>query len=136
MKKLYFIFLLAFISVIANAQTCSWLKGGASNSTYNEHGQSITTDKKGNVYVTGGFEAPTFTLGTTVLNNSHVGSNYGGIFVAKYTASGNLLWVKGADGGTSTGITTDKNGNVYIVGSFNPSVAFGTYSLTTAGYED
>lgn len=128
MKKII-ILLVYLIFTNAKAQTCSWLRGGASNAKYNESGQSMVTDKTGNVYVTGGFEAATFTLGTTVLSNTYIGSNYGGIFVAKYTPNGTLLWAKGAEGGTVADITLDNNKNVYITGTYNPSITFGTYSL-------
>ena len=99
-------------------------------------GTSVSTDATGNVFVTGGFDSPTVTLGTYTLTD--VGST--DVFVAKYDANGNVLWAKGI-GGTNTdignSISTDVTGNVFVTGSFiSSTIAFGTYTLTNAGTTD
>jgi hypothetical protein len=136
MKKLYFITLFAFTCVIANAQTCSWLKGGTAGSSYSEGGDNIATDMHGNVYVTGDFQGPSITLGSTVVTNQHYSNNQSGLFIAKYAPSGNLLWVRSTDGGGILDITCDKFGNVYITGTFDPTMILGTYTITTVGAND
>src|ERR1700682_3232991 len=74
-----------------NAQSPNWLwaksaGGGVAN--------SITTAPGGNVYITGCFEGPSITFGSTVLTNANTG--YYDIFIAKYDSSGNILWAQSA----------------------------------------
>ena len=99
----------------------------------------ISTDGNGNSYITGGFDSPTFTVGSTTLTSNSLpcGSN---IFIAKYDSSGNVIWAESA-GGTgsdfSTAISTNADGNGYITGFFtSPTIAFGATTLTndTTGF--
>ncbi|MEO8086805.1 MAG: T9SS type A sorting domain-containing protein [Bacteroidota bacterium] len=101
-----------------------------------DEGSGISTDANGNVFVTGYFDSPSITFGTTTLNNAGVRD----IFVVKYDSSGNVLWATSA-GGTGSdagyGITTDASGNVLVTGSFAiPSITFGNTTLTNAGSLD
>jgi len=93
-------------------------------------GQAIAIDDNGNSYVTGSFYG-TVTFGTYSLTSS------GGtdIFVARLDADGNWLWATQAGGSNlniSTEIAIDDNGNCYVVGYFDSTVTFGTYSLTSS----
>jgi hypothetical protein len=103
------------------AQTPNWnWAQNNSNGTYNDAGNSIAIDSIGNVYVTGTFDSPTFTLdGITLIRQTTAGSD---IFIAKYNASGNLIWAKNFGGGTSetysNSIAADNSGNLYITGWF------------------
>jgi len=112
-----------------------WAKraGGGSNA----YGYGISTDADGNVLVTGSF-AGSITFGTTTLNTNVFQNS--DVFVAKYDASGNVLWAKSAGGNsidTGSSISTDINGNVYVTGSFSSSsVTFGNITLTNAGNHD
>lgn len=99
-------------------------------------GQNITTDKIGNVYVSGDFLGATITFGTTTLSQAGLGD----LFVVKYDSLGNVIWAKSA-GGTSTdtglGISTDSNFNVYVSGWFNsPTITFGSTTLSNSGSQD
>jgi hypothetical protein len=97
-----------------------------------DEGLCITTDASGNVYLTGRFDSPTITFGTTTL--SKVGNH--DIFIAKYSSQGTLLWANSAGGinyDNVTGISTDANSNVFITGFFySATIAFGTTSLSNA----
>ncbi len=103
---------------------------------YTDHGNSITTDASGNVYVTGEFASPIITFGGDTLFN--VGSD--DIFLAKYDANGNILWVKDAGGSAGEqgySINTDTSGNLYITGKFgSPTITFGSDTLYNAGSDD
>ncbi|HKR04109.1 MAG TPA: SBBP repeat-containing protein [Bacteroidia bacterium] len=97
---------------------------------------SVATDDSGNVLVTGYFKSPTITFGTTTLINDSAGYS-SDIFIAKYDASGNVLWAKSAGENfedRGCGIATDSNGDVLMTGSFSgSSITFGTTVLTNAG---
>lgn len=99
-------------------------------------GYAITTDASGNnMYVTGSFGAE-LTLGAFTLTNVSPVGTYTDIFLAKYDATGNVIWAKG-DGSVNAdlcySITNDVSGNVYITGSYRaPSITFGTYTLVNA----
>lgn len=77
---------------------------------------SVITDLNGNVIIAGTFQSPTITFDTITLINS----SQNNIFLAKYNASGNVLWAKNA-GGTNwyheAGVSTDKIGNIFITGT-------------------
>jgi hypothetical protein len=100
---------------------------------FGKHGRGISVDSAGNSYVTG-----------------HFGTELGeaSFFVAKYDASGVLLWAKEArnDGvnpsfATGSSISVDSAGNSYATGRFGGSVTFGSGEvnqtiLTNAGFYD
>ena len=114
--------------------TVLWAK--SAGGTDNDYGRGVATDGSGNVLVTGQFSSPTITFGTTTLTTL---GNYV-MFVAKYDASGTVLWAKGA-GGTGdnfgNGVATDGSGNVLVTGGFtSPTITFGTTTLTNAGNVD
>lgn len=102
-----------------------WAKqaGGASHDVSN----SIAVDGNGNSYITGYFDS-TAIFGNTTL----ISSGSDDVFMAKYTASGNLLWAKQA-GGTGSdrgdGIALDGNGNSYIAGTFYDTASFGSITI-------
>ena len=106
--------------------------------------RSITTDISGNVYITGDFADSTLIMGTDTLTNNAVVFSWGIFFTAKYDGNGNVLWAR-ANGGNSdafgSGITTDKQKNVYAVGSwnyqYNPSqtISFGSIVLSAPAVE-
>jgi len=68
-----------------------------------------------------------------------VSSGLEDIFLAKYDPAGNCLWVRQA-GGTGYdegwGVATDTAGNVYLIGLYQNTAAFGTASVTSAGLSD
>lgn len=107
-----------------------------------ERGESISVDAQGNVYSTGTFM-------TTVDFNPGSGTNNftaaGGtdVYVQKLDTNGNFVWANymgGLGGDYSNSITTDTNGNAYVIGSFFNTANFdsglGTTSLTSFGGYD
>ena len=73
-------------------------------------GNSIITDKEGNIYIVGFTKSNLF------------GNNLGGsdIFVVKYNSSGELIWGKmigSEQDEVGEDISIDKQGNIYLVGS-------------------
>lgn len=108
-----------------------WAKSAGGSS--DDYSYDVSTDASGNLYLTGYFQSPTITFGTTTLTNA----GFGDLFIVKYDVNGNVLWAKrtggtSVDGGTS--VSTDANGNVLMTGSFqSPTIIFGTTTLTNAG---
>jgi hypothetical protein len=109
-------------------------------STQDDFVNDVATDLAGNVYITGEFR------GTVNFNpqgnnafTAFVGYN---AFVAKYSPSGQFLWVRkfgGATSGNESGsaLTVDASGNVYSTGRFYGPVDFdpgaGTAELNVSG---
>ncbi len=111
--------------------------GSAGNGIYEN---DISTDLSGNVFVTGAYTSPTFTFGTITLTNN-ASPGYSNTYLAKYDASGNVLWAHGfggsggAQGGNNIArsIVTDSSGNVFITGGFAcHQIIFGPDTLINA----
>ncbi len=101
-----------------------------------EKGNDVTTDRDGNVYVTGSFRGTTnFNPGgIPAVSFTAVGGS--DMFVTKYNSNGVFQWVKvfGNDGeDEGSDIITDSAGNVYITGYFANEVSFGNITLNTPG---
>jgi hypothetical protein len=88
---------------------------------------AICTDFDGDVYVTGGCSSPTLAIGSSTLNPI-----YFDVFLVKYSASGSVLWAKGiGQDGSELGsaISVDEHKNIYLAGTFNPSITIGNTTL-------
>lgn len=124
-------------SLVAQSPILRWAKSGGG--ILNEYSQSLAVDGSGNSYVTGSFNSPTITFGSTILTKIGADSSYDA-FVVKYDVSGNVVWGKdvgdiGDDFGY--GIAVDGSGNVYVTGSFgSPTITFGSTVLTNANTDD
>ncbi len=110
-----------------------WAKSaGGSNDDF---GFGIAVDGGGNSYVTGYFQSTSITFGTTTLTNAGAGN--ADMFVVKYDATGNVVWVKSAGGSDEewgSGIAVDGGGNSYVSGYFqSATITFGPTTLTNAG---
>ncbi|HTW94982.1 MAG TPA: SBBP repeat-containing protein [Tepidisphaeraceae bacterium] len=103
-------------------------------------GTSVATDGSGNIYVAGPYsEVVNFNPNgsTPVVMTSQ---NYSlDIFVAKYSPSGDLDWVKsmGGPGYDTVGqMVMDSTGNLYVTGWFSDTATFGSTQLTSEGSTD
>lgn len=129
-----------FLSLNLSAQTFDWVKqmGGSDN----DESKSITTDASGNIYMTGKFASTTDfdpNAGTSNLTSAGMFD----AFVAKYSAQGNLIWVKSFSGVNAViglDLAVDATGNVYAVGYFEGTVDLdpgaGTMNFTSNGTDD
>ncbi len=101
-----------------------------------EFGIDVQADPAGNVLLTGSFNDPTVTFGSTTLFNADNTGNSMDLFVVKYNSSGNVLWAKRAGGSSDEwgqSINTDTSGNVLVGGYFaSASISFGSSTLTNA----
>ncbi|MFI5221371.1 MAG: PKD domain-containing protein [Bacteroidia bacterium] len=106
--------------------------------TGNDEGLSITSDGTGNIFITG---LTTSTLG--IASSGAFQTTYGGGpddgFIAKFNSSGGRQWATYSGGSGpdfGRGISTDKNGNVLIIGTTGSSSAIatsGAYQTTYSG---
>jgi hypothetical protein len=99
----------------------------------------IATDASNSLFVTGQFNSQVANFSGALATNRLAG--YPDIFLAKYDAAGNVLWVRSAGsavgGGTlgesGNGVAVDSSGNAFVSGCFNGSASFGTNTVTSAG---
>ena len=124
-----------FIAKLDAAGTHVWSKRyGDIN---NEESQSIATDPQGNVLFAGAFQK-TINFGGGAIVAEDGGFN---AFVAKLGPTGDQVWAKSL-GDTAAeqkalGVTSDKDGNVYVVGYFKGSIDLGGGMVTAdAGKQD
>lgn len=110
-----------FLAKYNNQNSLEWVQtiGGE----LMEYLADIAVDSKGNIYLTGSFfyTAKFGSISKTAKGESDV-------FLAKYDANGNILWVQTIDSARATGIALDKNENVYVGGSFTGTANFGGIS--------
>lgn len=107
--------------------------GGAGD----DKGYYLSTNYKGDVFVTGGFTNSSMTFGTYTLTTPAVSTDP--MFIAKYNNGGNILCASAlASGGDDQcGVSADRFGNAYIGGDFmiNPFV-IGSDTLIRTGAEN
>jgi hypothetical protein len=103
---------------------CVWAKN-AGGLDGNGQYSTIALDKQNNVIISGiaGGEM-NFDDGTKLT------SDMSGMFVAKYTNNGKLLWAKLPKGkGEAQGVATDSEGNIFIGGFFITTISFDDITL-------
>jgi gliding motility-associated-like protein len=107
---------------------------------------SMTADKQGNIIVVGEFFGPT-SFGSTTFTSTPTAIPFpfahSDIFVAKYTATGRLRWVRMAGGAGHdfpSHVVADSNGDVYVTGRFGSNgttlgqtATFGSVTITSRG---
>jgi hypothetical protein len=113
-----------------------WVRTGGGD--WGDYGHALTTDKEGNVYVTGEIEVTVTFPGSPIKLNSW-GKN--DIFAIKYNTNGELLWAQRAGGresdkGEGIAVTHDA---VYVTGYFRDTSSFnneGAMKMVSAGSKD
>ena len=94
---------------------------------------ATAVDAAGDIYVTGTIQGAV-AFGSTTLTTGAANA-----FVAKLDAGGNWLWAVQPTSGLSNfgrSIAIGANGTVYVGGTFQNTVGFGTISLASRGAED
>src|SRR5688572_10866559 len=83
-------------------------------------GESVGTDKYGNVYISGRFDnAP---------------SIYGFV-LSKYSHAGAHIWTDTLHNSWNVKTAVDENGNMYVLGNFRTSLNFGSHVLSATDYD-
>jgi hypothetical protein len=133
MKKLYLVLLLTLSAINPWAQTFDWAK--IEGRYAYDYGYGITTDNAGNVYAAGKYEEVNANFSGTLVpcQGNH------DIWVAKYTSSGTLSWIRTAGGVTGDyawGVACD-NTYVYVSGEIegsNETITFVGSPITLTCY--
>ncbi len=109
--------------------------GRAIGSSGDEGGCVVAADQGGNVYVAGGFNSNSITLGSyTLQNNSGLSDD----FLCKYDKFGNVLWANKIYGTDVEGvydmIVTENNDHLLLTGHFmSPTLQLGNQIVTNSG---
>lgn len=125
--KRYLLFFSLLSCFYSNAQF--W--GNVNESEFVNEALDIEIDNTGNSYVTGYITGET-SFSTSIVFNSAPGN--GDIYVAKYSSTGSLTWVKKFGGNFSDrayDLALDNNGNVFITGQFYGTINFDGNSITS-----
>jgi hypothetical protein len=128
-----------FVGCYTSAGTGVWsARGGGNSTTYTDAGYDVVCDALNNVYVCGYFSGINAAFST--LTVSSAGGSDHDAFVAKYNSSGAIQWIKDAGNSTYgenfTSMAIDGAGNIYCSGAMQGTVAYGPFSVTSAGNAD
>lgn len=114
----------AFLAKFTPAGVLVWVQplGGINT----DQGDAVAIDPSGNVIVAGRFSRSTV-IGSIPLTGTYTTlSNH---FLAKFSADGQVLWAKSADG-LSSRVAVDRAGNIFVSGLFSKTAKIGPVTLT------
>ncbi|HXB11126.1 MAG TPA: hypothetical protein VNZ45_03990, partial [Bacteroidia bacterium] len=125
-----------FLVKYSPAGTPLWaVTSNSIRNTGTSFGNSVATDAIGNEYVTGHFK------GRVNFGANFLTSMAPNVFLTKYNAAGNILWIRTSHVSDSllprlensgTSVATDLANNIYITGTFRDTIYFGTDTLISA----
>jgi hypothetical protein len=124
-------FIVLFLNTEMSYSQCNseWKWAKKFTGPEDEYVNGSTVDKWGNIYVVGEFMGQKLVADSVTLNKK----GYGTSFIIKYSSDGKLIWAKAFGGGEediAIAVTTDKIGNVYVVGTFeSTTIKFDTFTL-------
>jgi len=122
----------AFVAKLDAAGSFVWATSAGGTGT--DYGQDVAVLPDGSTLVAGRFDL-TATFGSTTLTSG--GSS--DAFVTKLDAVGSFVWATrmgGADYDFASGIASLPDGSAILTGSFEEEAAFGSTTLTSAGFGD
>ena len=127
-----------FISKYDPAGNLLWRRNirGEGWCAYRTVGNDIALDRQGNILVSGSYEGLSVNFGTTNLPTP----SCFGIYVAKFSPAGNLVWadLRGSISGSAdaTALACGPTGDVFVTGWFSGELALNQGSLVTDEYSD
>lgn len=123
-----------FIARYNAAGTLEWVKTASGGGHYGNNSYGIALDAQGNAYITGTFS------GAAIFNNTQLTApGTANMFVAKFDAAGNLVWVQQANGNgyenqvTGGDISIAQNGELIVTGQVVNMADFGGRTLSGNG---
>ncbi len=105
-----------------------WEKAMTGGGFQGDNQMNAVTDNEGNTFITGYYKGQAVFGETSFFSNDS--SEH--VFIAKYDRAGNVVWAKkGTDGAKGRGynINLDKDDNIYICGTFEELMAFGSFNI-------
>ncbi|HSY77671.1 MAG TPA: gliding motility-associated C-terminal domain-containing protein [Bacteroidia bacterium] len=116
-----------------------WVKGSTQGNGESA-GQSVAVDPMGHINVSG-YYIFQFKVGSFSLPSPP--TSVANVFIAQYDQNGNVIWAQNSNNQNvsaswtqndlETAITCDKNGNVYVDGTYNDTINFGSYKMHSYG---
>jgi len=130
-----------FVACYNSNGLIQWIKsfGGPMNES---SGGCVYSNFLSSLYVSGSFYSPSYTVGTTTLNNTDATGNKYDMWLARMTGT-TVNWAKSAGSATSNDymfqLAIDANSDVYYSGAFQPNTtttSIGGTVVTTYGGQD
>lgn len=122
----------SFFTRFDTSGNVKWIKFPTSSA--GAFGSDMDMDAMGAFYINGSFKTD-INLGGNIVTNA----NLYDMFIVKYDANGNVIWLRQANASNSVlgyrGVTTG-DGSTYVEGLFDGSASFGSYNLTSTGSND
>ncbi len=119
-----------------HGQTWDWVQSGGSIES--DFLDDAVTDRFGNTILVGAYWKDMNFNGYPLSYQDADGGD--DAFIVKYDSSGNFQWaqgIKGFDNQEIVSVSTDDNGNVYLVGEYDEEAKLGSRTLTTSSeYRD
>lgn len=133
LKKVFLVYVLSAFCLAQTIQAQTWFWANSAGSNAYDFSHAVAVDLSGNSYTTGEFGGDSIRFGTATLYNSSPGIGRKDFFLAKYSASGAVLWSRSGVGyydESCASVATDAAGNVYVTGYYSSdSVALGSTVL-------
>jgi len=128
----YILVIVFFIFSKSFAQNQEWVS--TSGGLNNQCGKGICSDNFGNCYVTGVFKREL--IADSI---SFTAKGQEDIFLAKYSATGKLKWIKqfgSTDYDFGKALVCDEKGNIFLTGYFGDTISFDKITLISKGNSD
>lgn len=109
-----------------------WLKSAGGN--MDDITKAQFCNSSGEIYLAGEFQESAIFDQDTVYTNENTG-----LFIAKYSIDGNLIWVQNVASGLHKNLTSiagDPSANIYLTGGFRKQIKFGDELLSSVGKSD
>jgi hypothetical protein len=123
-----------YVTKVNASGTVLWAKN--IDGTKEDFATGISTDKKGNLFVSGYFKSPVLNIDTLKLDNIHK-LEESEAFFAKLNPDGNALFARtggGIKADYTDDVVVDKNDNIYVGGHFSSdTLTFGNLQLIHTG---
>lgn len=103
-----------------------------------DRGQGISSDRNGNVYVTGFFTGQ-MAFGESLIESKRYRADKKDIFTARINADGSPAWIRRAGSSKEdmgNAIASDPFGNIYISGTFEGNANFGQNWVSSKMYQN
>ncbi len=119
-----YLFVLLVLGVSSQAlDNVEWVNGAGGNSS--DVGIDVSISPSGDIYSVGEFDGPS-TFGPDTLEGS-------GMFVSKMTPNGTWIWTVEVNNTViASAISTDLDGNAYVIGTFAGTLTFGSIQINSS----